>query len=259
MHNKLFVIIPSRKGDMQLAFIERAIASVRNQTFAHKFEIHIFIGVDRGCALDASVADNLSVSFIESKGNSQAAALNGAIRHIGDGFVAFLEDDDQWMPEFLECATQAIGLAEFISSTQMELDEKNELLKINDFPTPSGWFMSCETLKKVGEFNEDYRFHLDNEWLGRLDELKIQRIHMVESTAPTDIQFTLDSRPILFNILNSTKGLCRLIRHQSPYPLVKRLVHSKSGMASIFSNPELLAISQEEFQRLSKRFGKLPC
>ena len=231
---------------------------MRGQTIASQFAITFLIGVDKGCELEPSVSDALGISCIESDGASQAKALNVAIRQVHEGFVAFLEDDDEWMPDYLNFAMKAIALCDFVSSTQAEFDEADELIRINDFPTPSGWFMPATTLKRVGEFNESYRFHLDNEWLGRLAEAKLKRIHMVESTAPVQKRYTQQVRPWLLNLINYSGGLCNLARHGSPYPLVKRLVHSNSGMAQIATNSEYSEISKREYASVINRFGVIP-
>jgi hypothetical protein len=61
--------------------------------------------------------------------------------------------------------------------------------------------MPASTMRAVGEFNEGYRWHLDNEWLGRLAEKKIVRIHLVEATAPVDYQLMAQVRPWLANVI----------------------------------------------------------
>lgn len=254
----LTVIIPSRKQDKQIKFIRQAVNSVRKQSVAEMFNITFLVGVDKDCVLDQEVTDSLGVVCVESDGASQAAALNGAIRQLKSGFVAFLEDDDQWLPEYLQLAMQAIEHCDFVSSTQAEFDENDHLIRINDYPTPSGWFMTAKTLRNIGEFNEAYKFHLDNEWLGRLSEANLKRFHLVESTAPIEKAHMAQVRPWLANVLNLSSGLCKIARHQSPYPLVKRLVHSNSGMAKIASNKELSEISYQENQRLVNRFGRTP-
>ena len=118
--------------------------------------------------------------------------------------------------------------------------------------------MPLSTLRRVGEFNESFRFHLDAEWLGRLADAKLKRLHMVESTAPIELKHINDVRPTLAYLINFSVGQCRLARHQSPYPLVKRLVHSKSGMAQIETNKSLKDISEKENELLFKRFGRPP-
>jgi len=228
------------------------------QTIADQFAITFLVGVDKGCGLDSTVTNNLGVTCIESDGASQAKALNIAIRQVHEGFVAFLEDDDQWMPEYLNFAMKAIALCDFVSSTQLEFDEADELIRINDFPTPSGWFMPASTLKTVGEFNESYQFRLDNEWLGRLSEAKLKRIHMIESTAPVHARYVDNVRPYLANVLKRSGGLCTLARHESPYPLVRRLLHLNSGSTQIAINGEYQEGSKREYSSLVNRFGAIP-
>jgi len=257
MHG-LTIIIPSRKQQNQIEFIQRAVESVRSQSIQNQFAITFLVAVDKNCSLESATLKKLGVSCVESDGASQAKALNTAIRQVNEGFVAFLEDDDQWMPNYLSFSMSAIEHCDFISSTQLEFDQNDNFLRIFDFPTPSGWFMPATTLKKIGEFNEDYKFHLDNEWLGRLSESRLKRIHLVESTAPVDKKY-LEERFWLKNILICSNGFCRLGRHESPYPLVKRLVHTNSGMAQIQTNPDYFQISRKEYEALKNRFGFIPC
>lgn len=258
MTPSLSIIIPSRTQERQVAFLERAVASVRQQTVASRFRLTFLVGLDQGQALGEAVCTRLGIVGVSGHGASQAAALNAALREANGDFVAFLEDDDEWMPQYLEFASQAAAMAGFVSSTQMEFDEKQELLRINDFPTPSGWFMPMATLQKVGEFNEAFRFHLDNEWLGRLAEAAVPRLHLAEATAPVHQQHMRMVRPWLDDVINRSNKMCRVARHPSPYPLVKRLVHSQSGMARIAAQPSLQNISQKECAELTQRFGRIP-
>jgi hypothetical protein len=256
--DKLTVIIPSRAQEKQAFFIQRAVQSIRGQTISDRFEITCLIGVDKNCRLSKEFLQTINAECIESTGASQALALNAAIKQVHDGYVAFLEDDDQWMPDYLYFAMMAIKRHQFISSTQSEFDENDTFLRINDFPTPSGWFMHSSTLKLMSGFDESYRFHLDNEWLGRLAEKGLTRLHLVESTAPILEQYINQVRPWLWKVLTLSGGLCALGRHESPFPLIKRLVHSNSGMAQIATNEEFSKISNAECQKLTKSFGRIP-
>ena len=253
---KLSVLIPSRSNEMQISFLTRCINSVRSQTIYELFDVRFIVGVDIGEKIQENLLVILGAQCVESESKSQAGALNACIREVTDGYVAFLEDDDEWMPFYLECAIQALNENGFVSSTQAEYNENDILVKINDFPTPSGWMMPYSTLSRVGLFNEQFRFHLDNEWLGRLSETKILRVHLMESTAPIeDFQFV---RPLLLNLINEPSKCCQLVRHFSPYPLVKRLLHTKSGMYQIQTNAAFRDLSRHEKAVLKSRFGRVP-
>jgi len=260
---KLSVVIPSRLGSnpdrtkTSLGFIERAVQSVRAQSVADRIAIDVLIGVDAGAEIPPHLASTLNVSIVESDGRSQAAALNAAARKAKGDFIAFLEDDDTWHPHFLEFALGCLQHCDFASSTQLEVNEKNDVLRIQDFPTPSGWVMSRSTWEKVGEFNQEYRWCLDNEWLGRLAEQNVRRLHLVEATAPNALAF-LDCRPWLRNVLTRGGPNIALIRHTEAFPLITRLVHAASGTGQIASNPEASARHKKEYAQLEKRFGRIP-
>lgn len=252
------VIIPSRQQKKQTEFLSKAIASVQKQNIPINFEIFVTIAVDKGCEMGKSTLDNLGVQCVVSGGSSQAAALNAGIDTIKDGYVAFLEDDDQWEQNFLQNALMHLEKSDFVSSTQAEYTENGFFVRINDFPTPSGWLMRADTLHSVGKFNEEFKFHIDNEWLGRLRQKSFKRVHLVEATAPVDEIHCRQVRPWLSNIINLSGGQCVLKRHTSPYPLISRLRHENSGIAQIARDPVQNQISSTEVSRLREMFGSIP-
>ena len=220
-------------------------------------EVEIAVGVDP----DAEAPERLSAPFIHvvrSASASQASALNSAAARFDHDFIAFLEDDDEWRPQFLDVAIRALEQAPFVSSTQLEIQPTGEVVCINDFPTPSGWIMRRAVWEQVGGFDETYRFHLDNEWLGRLADAKIARIHLVESTAPILPGLLATLRPRLHRAVTFSGECVTLRRHRYAVPLVRRMVHRGSGMAQIQLDPEKRAVSNAEIQRLIDRFGRLP-
>jgi hypothetical protein len=91
--------------------------------------------------------------------------------------------------------------------------------------------------QSVGAFDESYRFHLDTEWLGRLKEKSIKRIHLVEATAPINNDLSLVVRPWLANLFRYGDLQIILTRHKSPWPLVRRLPHPSSGTQTIATDP----------------------
>jgi glycosyltransferase involved in cell wall biosynthesis len=258
MVRKVNVIIPSRRQPSQMGFLQRAVRSIREQSVASSLEIEILVAVDQGEHLGEAACRSLGVTCVESTGRSQASALNAGIARADADAVAFLEDDDQWMPKYLEAAVNMLKLSAFVSSTQLEHDPKGNVLRTNDFPTPSGWFMPLATLRQVGPFDESYRWHLDNDWLGRLRESGVKRIHLVEASAPVDLQHAVQVRPWLANVIRFSGGLCRLARHPGGLPLVRRMVHAGSGMQRIARDPALREQSVAENQRLEARYGALP-
>jgi len=258
--SKISVVLPSRLARREVGsdsrlLLEDAISSIRRQQLEHAIEI--VVGVDAGCHPSSQLVEKLGVHFVAG-GNSQAAAFNAAARHANGDFLAFLEDDDLWLPTFLQEALRALQGADFVSSTQLEVSQQGSVLRINDFPTPSGWVMKRATWESVGFFNEAYRYHLDNEWLGRLSLQDIRRVHLVEATAPVDPTLAEQVRPWLVDLLHLSGGRVSLLRHDNPYPLVIRTVHSGSGMYKIQSDPEAHARSLHEIALLRETFSRVP-
>lgn len=254
MEPKISVIIPSR---LEGSFLDGAVRSVFAQEGFHLADIQIIVGIDHGqAALFRQRFPDLDMA--ESTGHSQAAALNAAAKQARGKYLAFLEDDDVWEREFLHTVLPLLDEADFVSSTQLEIDEQGVVRRINDFPTPSGWVLHRNTFDAVGPFDESYRWHLDNDWLGRLGETNIRRIHMVESTAPIDPELIVNIRPWIAHLLDLGRPRPRLVRHQFPVPLIRRLVHSGAGMERIAQVPAFHDESKREFSRLLARFGRIP-
>ena len=254
MIEKLTIIIPSRTHDKQSKFLKKAVTSILNQTIIKKFDFTILVVLDNGCntkEIDLKITQN--VKFIESGGNTQAAALNAGIKEaLGEnGFVSILEDDDEWLPEFLFFVRQAVNNFDFVSSNQSQINEEGKFLNVLDFPTPSGWFMPTTTLKRVGKFNESFRWHLDNEWLGRLSETKFRRLHLIESNAQRD-------RPELQKLVDFSLGFSKIGRHTLSAPLIKRTIHPVSGTSQILNDKSKFEDSQREYDLLNTKFGRIP-
>jgi hypothetical protein len=256
---RVLVVIPSRlKSDAAgELFLRRAVRSIAGQRLSRPVEIEISVGVDPGA--DASELGFAPfVRFFAASEAMQASALNAAAKSLDHDFIAFLEDDDEWSDHFLDVALRALDSGDFVSSTQLEVNGRGEVICINDFPTPSGWIMHRGLWEAVGGFDESYRFHLDNEWLGRLAESGAKRTHLIESTAPLRPELVAILRPRLNLVLTNGGPNVRFRRHRFALPLVRRLVHEGSGMSQIQTQKPSFAISQAEHQRLAQRYGRLP-
>ncbi len=248
---------PSQSGRL---FLEQAVSSIRAQTAAKQVTFQIVVGIDAaaGAKVPAGLAERLGITFVESNGRSIAAALNAATRRCNGDYLGFLEDDDQWAPVFVETALVALQDADFVSSTQLEVTEQREVVRTVDFATASTWLMKRQTFETVGEFDETFRIHHDNEWLGRLGDSGCRRIHLVEATAPVIPEIVAPVRPWLASVLRFGGRSIRLLRHGSPWPLVLRLVHQSSVMQQVEDNSAYLERSQHEHALLEQKFGRVP-
>ena len=256
---RVSVLVPSRleRSPRGGFFLEHCVRSVRGQTLAAHVDLQILVGIDPGAEVPNELAA-LGVQFERGEAPSQPAALNAAAAAMTGDFVAILEDDDTWDPRYLTIAVSALEDNEFVSSTQLELSPEGVVLRINDFPTPSGWVMHRAVFDEVGRFNTEFKLHLDSEWLGRLAETGRRRLHLIESTAPVKIQYILPGRPMLANVLRLGGPSAGLGRHTDALPLVHRLVHPSSGTARIGADAAFRGRSALGISRLTARFGRLP-
>jgi hypothetical protein len=265
------VIIPSRlqkvSSDAQESeyFLERAIASAAAQTAVaeNRTSLTFIVGIDADAEIPARLAERPGIVWARSEARSQAGALNAAIAAIAAvadrcEYIAFLEDDDRWDPSYLSWGLRVLKRYGFLSTTQLEVDENDQILRINDFPTPSGWMMPLSTLRQIGCFDRSLRWHLDNDWLGRLAASRITRCHLVDALAPMTVALAEQVRPWMARVAQLGGTHLEIQRHTMLIPLVIRLVHSRSGMARISADPVFARESQDEYAILIQRYGRIP-
>jgi glycosyltransferase involved in cell wall biosynthesis len=259
------VLIPSRTCAQQRRFLLRALASVDEQRLGSDWALDAIIALDPGTVEPITghlFSGSVKRGYVWASRASQAAALNAAALASKSDYLAILEDDDAWLPFHLKTALGVLTgeKCDFVSSTQIEREqESGRVIRINDFPTPSGWAMARKTFERIGRFDESYRWHVDNDYLGRIADAKLARVHLVEATAPDRPDDATQVRPWLAQIHRGSEGRLRLCRHSSPYPSVERFVHSGSGMAKIASHPETAGSeSHAEYLRLITRYRRVP-
>jgi hypothetical protein len=253
---RISVVIPSRTQPSQGRFLARSIASIRAQILDGAADFEIIVSIDRG-AIPPTLDGLEGVRFVEADARGQAAALNAGAAVARGDCLAFLEDDDEWHPRKSAYALRVLEHADFVSSTQLEVDESGNALQVNDFPTPSGWLMPMQTWRLIGPFDTHYRWHLDNEWLGRLGNSSLRRIHLVQAEALREPD-VLSRRPHLMQCLRAGGPHVRLCGHPVEVPLVRRMTHAQSGMGQIERNESLKAEARLEGHRLIDRFARFP-
>jgi len=255
---RLSVIIPSRSQPGQASFLAHALKSISAQTARASVTIEVVIGLDSGATLPDLPRTDLPVRCAQASERSQAAALNAAAGLLTGDYVAFLEDDDQWQKGHLAVALELLQQAQFVSTTQLEINPAGLILRINDFPTPSGWVMPRSTLERVGGFDGAFRYHLDSDWLGRLGDAPLSRIHVAEATAPALVEAAREVRPWLAAVVSNGGGRVKLARHGGALPNVFRLVHPESGMYQLATDPIKRQTHEDELARLQAKFGRVP-
>lgn len=250
---------PNRPGEL---WLERALRSIGEQTILSKQKVEIVVGLDHDVevpAVKSPPALKLRfASVTKDRRPGQASAINAAGEAATGQLIAILEDDDSWHRGFLATAAKALKDCDFVSSSQMLVDEHGMPREPMYFPTPSGWLMRRELWREMGGFDESIRFHVDMEWLGRLNEAGKRRVHLVERGFPLDMAFLKEHRKWLAHIAEGQPLPVTLKQHEAPVPLVVRTLSPGSGTVKIRSNPDAKGQSKREMNALRKRFGTIP-
>jgi len=268
---KVSVIIPSRlqvnpaSPDENL-YLDLCIGGIRRQTA--DVELEIIVGLDNGQLANVPPRflekGPLALSFVESDGTGQAKAVNAAAARATGDVLAFCEDDDLWDARKLDYQLPALAHADLVTCSQRERTHLGAFVRVNDFPTPSGWVMGREFWDRarmhprliamlpaeplgVG-FDESFRFHVDTEWLGRARVLDVRRFHLIpdDGRPPTDWLRNVAR----FSRIGKTDGV--------EDALVHRTVNPDGGMATIAKDPEARAQSRREHEIMVSRFSTVP-
>ena len=169
--------------------LPRAVASVLAQTWTD-FELLI---VDDGSTdgtpgAVARFADDRIRSFRHARNGGQSKALNTGIGHARGDYVAFLDDDDEWLPgklaaqaALLDAAPSGVGL---VYCWHDELDEDGRrigtarltlrgdifehVLALHVPASPSSWLVRGAAARSVGGFDEGLHRAKDVEFVSRL-------------------------------------------------------------------------------------------
>ena len=181
------VIIPTYNRPEML---DRCLLSVAQQIY---LPMEVIVVNDAGVSV-ASVVEKYSASLpirlIEMESNGGAARARNAGLHMAQGdYIAFLDDDDEYLPQHLLrlvdallssgahfAYTRADYLTETHSAQGLSLTRstpfaqqtysRETLLVGNYIPTPT-WCFSRSLLKNAGDFNESFEAWEDWEWLIR--------------------------------------------------------------------------------------------
>ena len=181
MNDEISVIIPLYNGR---TYIGQAVESVLNQTFVPMEILIVNDGSsDNGAA---RIPDHPRVRIIGQPNSGVAAARNRGVRESIGNMLAFLDQDDTWVPEKLEkqvaylrehaelgyvLAHQLIRLAAGVSRPAwLKPDQVNQ-------PSvgylPGTLVVRRETFHQVGPFNETYKSGSDSEWFFRAKDMGV--------------------------------------------------------------------------------------
>jgi glycosyltransferase involved in cell wall biosynthesis len=177
------VIIPTYNRAQVLS---RAVESVLGQSYNNLELIVVDDGSSDNTAEAIKEIEDKRIKYIKSSENKGvAAARNAGIKESHGDYIAFLDSDDQWLPDKLKLSLEVfknnsdlnIGLV-YINGWDFNNGQKSSIFKVsklscnvygnkqrkkNIFPTkivspfPSFWVLPKNVISKVGFFDEAMR------------------------------------------------------------------------------------------------------
>jgi glycosyltransferase involved in cell wall biosynthesis len=194
---KVSVIIPTYN---RAEFLRSAVISVLNQTFQN-FEIIVVDDASKDHTQE--VVNSLSdkrIRYIRHEKNKRvSAARNTGIVHSKSDYVAFLDDDDEWLPaklqkqlDLLEASPPIVGVvytgifvveesSRKILASSFPRNRGNvfeEILTQNRIAQTSTFLLRKECFERVGLFDEDIDFGEDYDmWLRISKEFQFEYIN----------------------------------------------------------------------------------
>ena len=226
---KVSVIIPTFN---RAQLLRRALRSVRSQTWQ---DYEVIVVDDHSSDGTTRMIGELEDSRIEcirhTTNRGQSAALNTGIEKARGEYLAFLDDDDEWLAEklakqveILDKAPNHVGLIytwrELASDRQdtpaqpqptrkmLRGDIYEDMVRLNLPLPPSTWMVRQETAQSIGGFDETLRVAKDQDFMVRLcvrgwhvevlpEVMVVKHLHGLEQlTDPTRENFAVRAQQI---------------------------------------------------------------
>ena len=184
------------------ALLADALASIAAQRLA-PLEIRIADDGEGTSHEAAQSLEMLEVTVLESRTGQPGGTRNVAARGARAELLAFLDDDDRWLPDHLS------GLARAFAHPQVELafhdvavirerlepdgrrveierrviahDWDEACMRRDDYVAPSAWMVRRSLFEQLGGFDESFRYSEDWDFLLRAAALTVP--HRVEGVA----------------------------------------------------------------------------
>lgn len=173
--------------------LDRCLRSICAQNYLN---VEIIVVNDAGCSVEHVITKNNTrgnIRYISHEVNKGAsAARNSGLQQALGDYIAYLDDDDEYLPEHLSLILDSLGKsnarfaysrAEYLIENDdgiepqvqrqrpfSTIDYSRDLLMIGNFiPTPT-WVFERSLLTDVGYFDESFKAWEDWEWLIRASQ-----------------------------------------------------------------------------------------
>ncbi len=216
--------------------VRRAITSVLDQTYQPAQIIVVEDGTDSG--IDQWLkTENLShrIQFEQHESNyGLAEARNTGVKLAKGEYIAFLDDDDEWKPEFLTILASVIREADSqaavaycgvdVRDRQTDRtvstlyprnrgDLKAAIMALGAATLPSSYLFRKSALVDVGGFDENLRSSIDHDiWMS----LALNGYHAVAVDEPLVVSYSSNEDRLTTNMITRPRGVRMYVDKWTP-------------------------------------------
>ena len=148
-----------------------------------------------------------------------------------------------------------LAYADLISSSQCQINLGTAALNTNDYATPSGWLLRHQTQKQIGMFDEDIKYHVDAEYLGRVNALNLRRLHQVALPPANHLSELPVERGVLTLFLQNVASGSALHCHNAEVDLVIKHEHLETRSVAAHVEPVENKAAIDSMFQIVQRYG----
>jgi|LakMenEpi03Aug12_release.lakeMendotaPanAssembly.Ray.scaffolds.fasta_scaffold197822_2 glycosyltransferase involved in cell wall biosynthesis len=221
------VVVPVFNGER---YLRDALKSIAEQTYQPVEIVAVDDGSTDGSA--AILAEHPAVRCIRVANGGVAAARNRGVEAALGAYIAFLDQDDRWLPGKLAAQVALLsdhpeaGFAITLQRFETEPGESpsayiREKFLHADHPgyVPSALLARREAFDRVGRFVESYRYGSDADWFMRATEAAVSGVVVSEVLLLKRLHAENESRHAANNLAELRRALKASIdRKRTPVP-----------------------------------------
>jgi glycosyltransferase involved in cell wall biosynthesis len=207
------VIIPAYNA---AAFLQETIESVLSQTFT---DWELLVVDDGSTDQTPDIVQHYQkvdsrIQLIRQANQGVSATRNSGVANSQGDYIAFLDADDQWLPQKLSAHLAHLAAKPEVSSARLTHLQPELFLSENPTTTTSNWFIRRAVWDQVGGFCREMSYSEDLEWLLRV---RCTTTWEIEGIDPILVRYRTSSGGLSADLYRMEAGWNTLVNQARTY------------------------------------------